>query len=523
MRIGGLAPAGDCGYAEAMRLRSTLGLLLVFGVACGDEEPAPAFDLRLTWRTCAWQSGGDDAEAECATARVPDRWSAPDGATLELFVKRRRAAGGARGQLWLLAGGPGVDGAFFETLWPHYAPLAAELDVYLLDHRGTGRSSRLSCPDEEEPGSPGGMEVTTGELAGCAAYLRATWGARLEAFRPSEAAHDVQALIDALRAPGDEVFVYGRSYGTYLLHRYLQVAPGQASGVIFDSSCGPTECAFPAFFDLGHADAGELLLAHCDTDPVCAGRLPNPSAALASLLDDLDRGHCAALGWGAGYTRRLLALMLRDRTVRQYIPATIRRLQRCAGSDVQALQRLTAAFFAAPDPAPATLTLRSMVLRDHIVFSEMWREPTGAELAALADASFDGGATAGLGPLYADWPRYQADALVDGRAASGVPVLMLHGGLDPQTPLAAAASLRALFDGPAQRFVQFPFAPHGIVDTTVTAAGGETCGTAIVGDFLAAPAAAPATGCAATAAALDFAGEASVSTWLFGVSDPWGG
>ena len=32
-----------------------------------------------------------------------------------------------------------------------------------------------------------------------------------------------------------EIFVYGRSYGTYWGHRYAQIFPNQASGVILDS------------------------------------------------------------------------------------------------------------------------------------------------------------------------------------------------------------------------------------------------------------------------------------------------
>ncbi len=38
--------------------------------------------------------------------------------------------------------------------------LYPELDVYTLDHRGTGYSGFLECPDQQSVSSPGGLGYT---------------------------------------------------------------------------------------------------------------------------------------------------------------------------------------------------------------------------------------------------------------------------------------------------------------------------------------------------------------------------
>src|SRR5262245_43325973 len=121
-----------------MPARIALGCALVVATTCGCDErvSAPAGDAStsaggagaggvgggagsggapgigpLVWEPCSLFDGdGRGPPAECATAKVPVRWDAPEGATIDSFVKRVRASAPRRGQLWLLSGGPGLGG-----------------------------------------------------------------------------------------------------------------------------------------------------------------------------------------------------------------------------------------------------------------------------------------------------------------------------------------------------------------------------------------------------------------------------
>ena len=112
--------------------------------------------------------------------------------TIGLFVKRFRGApsSGPRKQLWLLQGGPGFSGADFEPFVRAFTSEVTNLDVYLPDHRGTGRSSRLGCP-QEDPSSPGGFSITPAEWPACLASVKAQWGPRLNGFTTTDAARDL--------------------------------------------------------------------------------------------------------------------------------------------------------------------------------------------------------------------------------------------------------------------------------------------------------------------------------------------
>ena len=154
------------------------------------------------------------AMAECASTKVPAVWSAPNGDLIDMFVKRYPAAKQpAKGQLWLLAGGPGEAGSCYEHTAFRVAKSIPLLDIYMPDHRGTGKSTLAD--------RAGG--VTPTNAAACAKKFQ-----HLDGLTTTDAARDVAALIDATRVPAQQVFVLGVSHGTYWAQRYLQVRPDRA-------------------------------------------------------------------------------------------------------------------------------------------------------------------------------------------------------------------------------------------------------------------------------------------------------
>lgn len=204
--------------------------------ACADPNDDPSEDGGLAWAPCPlFVEGHEGLGAQCAEVALPLRHAEPEGEAITLFVQRRLGAAATRGrQLWMLPGGPGQSAAVYETHVRELDGALPDTDLVLFEHRGVGRSTRLSCPDQEAEGSEGGIDVTAAEWPDCLAAAQAEWGDGLAAFSIDEAARDLHALIERLRGE-QQVFVYGGSYGTTLAHRFLQHFPDAVDGVILDS------------------------------------------------------------------------------------------------------------------------------------------------------------------------------------------------------------------------------------------------------------------------------------------------
>ena len=128
----------------------------------------------------------------CAREQVPADPSGFSGAPrgeMTLFVRKFPAAETARGQVWLIAGGPGESGASFYKLLPQLNAAFPGMDLIMPDHRGTGYSTRM-CPEEESAGSPGGMALAGAEWASCFRRLGEQPGYTRQ-FSETNAAHDL--------------------------------------------------------------------------------------------------------------------------------------------------------------------------------------------------------------------------------------------------------------------------------------------------------------------------------------------
>lgn len=227
------------------------------------------------------------APSMCARITVPLDYRLPGDRKLSLFVRKFPAVKRSKGQLWLIAGGPGEAGASFYPFLASLRKAAPNYDLMIPDHRGTGFSTRL-CEAEEAIGSAGGTALAGAEWTSCFASLN-TDANRTRAFSTSNAAHDLQVLIDGF-SQGRPTFLYGVSYGTQLVLRTLAIAPpGRLDGVILDSLVPPETSSI---WDLSHRSAvvdavGRRVLAQCDRTPSCRASLGgSASAAMRDVLTD---------------------------------------------------------------------------------------------------------------------------------------------------------------------------------------------------------------------------------------------
>ncbi len=208
-------------------------LILVGGVlalAASVITPAAAESFRLCKDS---QSSLALAGSLCAVVKTPLNPQIKGGAEIDLFVRKFPApvSRRRRGEIWLVAGGPGETGASFYPVLPALRRAFADYDLVIPDHRGTGYSSKL-CPAQEAPDSAAGISLVGEEWGPCIAFMHAN-AVRSRAFTITNASHDLARLITRCRQPGS-VYVYGVSYGTQLVLRMMQTAPLKFDGIILD-------------------------------------------------------------------------------------------------------------------------------------------------------------------------------------------------------------------------------------------------------------------------------------------------
>jgi len=510
-----------------MKFASGIASVLFSIVGCsGGSAPNPdtgdVVPSENIWQACALVEGGSN-DAECARVSLPQSYNRPSG-LYEVWVKRLRAASPARGQLWLLAGGPG--GGATATLAQRMADVATlvdDLDIYTFDHRGSGHSGRLSCPEQEDAASDGGVVITEVEWVACLSSLQ-SGEVELDDVTTTAAAWDLGELIEQTREPGDVMFVWGISYGTYHAQRYLQLFPEQPTGVILEA-IAPAGTMWSEF-DQRFSEVARSIVELCVDDPGCESRLgSDPWSYMSQARTIVDSGQCN-LGIDGATWGQLLGLLLYDYALREVVPALAYRATRCSADDLSAYARLFSVLggsgtglMSVDEQGP-----NSIVLFNHVWSSEGWPSsgpPPLTQLQAVADACV---LCLGSGPRlaarYADWPRYDAFPYDDVFANFGGPMLMMHGALDPATPLDNALVMQTRYAAPNQHFVTFPTGGHGLSGRTPTIDG--DCAYTIYMAFLRDPAASLDTSCIGQVRPLNFDGDPAIVELLLGTPDLWG-
>jgi hypothetical protein len=121
------------------------------------------------------------------------------------------------------------------------------------------------------------------------------------------------------------------------------------------------------------------------------------------------------------------------------------------------------------------------------------------------------------------WPKYEKDAFVGKYPDAKIPVLILNGTLDSQTPIEIAEKVKTRYTAPNQTFVTVPNASHGVImQSPMVAAPGappESCGMLITVSFMKNPTAPPDTSCLAQLAPVSFDRPPEEIAYLFGTTD----
>lgn len=413
----------------------------------------------------------------CATMQAPLDPALPDAGQVDLFVRKFPALGVSKGDVWLIAGGPGEAGVSFYPLIDRLRTAIPGYDLIIPDHRGTGLSSRL-CVEEEAETSPGGYQLEGAEWKTCFDLLNSR-SARTQAFTITNAAHDLNGLIGQVSA-GRKTVLYGVSYGTQLVLRSRVLADAApVDNIILDSLIPPEA---DEVWDLSRRsqvvdEVGRQVLAECDRDSDCRQRI---GGSALDALKALEQDPEIAAKFPGGRPKLVFGALLNSQDARALIPDVIAgarvgdwsKLEEARGR----LARFGAPFEAAQ--AASSIPLVSLIsASENNARPNLTRDRVAAEEAELLFTSSIPSQLIGGASL-----AYPRDAAFGVTPRSMPPVLVLQGDMDPKTPYAGAlAHAEQLSRAGVVRFVRIEGAPHFVLLTA------EACAVEAIQAFSASP------------------------------------
>jgi pimeloyl-ACP methyl ester carboxylesterase len=255
-------------------------ILLALAGCAGVEADVPATPA-ASIADC--RVDGVDEVVRCVRVQVPEDPSAPGGRTIHISAVVLPALGtDIREPLLVLQGGPGVPGTRLARTFSRREALRRDHDIVLVDQRGTGGSSALSCASLGRHDFLGAL-LPAGHLTTCRARLAEH--ADLALYTAATSAHDLGALRRALEI--DAWSIHGISYGSRVAQAYARRYPAHVRRVILDGVV-PFDVGLTA--DLAESmEAGIAYVSRrCGGDRACRSRYADVSQGLDRLAERLD-------------------------------------------------------------------------------------------------------------------------------------------------------------------------------------------------------------------------------------------
>jgi pimeloyl-ACP methyl ester carboxylesterase len=380
--------------------------------------------------------------AQCGEVEVPEDRARPDGRRIRIFVAVLPAntLTPKRDPLFILAGGPGQAAS-------HLGPFAALLnrvrkdrDIVLVDQRGTGRSSPLTCAafKFDEGDIEAALELDPVPRAkACAAELAAQG---VDAGQYTTAAWI--ADLDAVRAAlgFDRINLWGGSYGTRAAMEYARRHPDRVRSLVLDGVAPPDMRISLEIWPTRDAVLDGVIAA-CRASAACREAHPDLAADLAALETRLGAGVDVELAdprTGETRTQKLrfdhVVGALQPLTYLPELQALIPEIVgRAAGGDFGPL-------YAAASLVTADLTDQiNAALHYSVTCAEdVPRIAPGEAATALARVRTRELAQRLLA-VCTVWPKGTQPADATTPFGSDIPTLIFSGGLDPVTPAANGA------------------------------------------------------------------------------------
>jgi pimeloyl-ACP methyl ester carboxylesterase len=373
----------------------------------------------------------DGVQARCGHVVVPVDYARRHGPTIALRVvvipaREKPVRGDA---FTYLAGGPGGAATDFAAdaaaIW---RGINLHRDILLVDQRGTGGSHPLECSGPLLPATTT-RKALRPYVASCLRKLRAD---PLE-YGTMAAADDLEAVRRALGYR--TLDLYGSSYGATLAQAFLIRHPRSVRTIVLD---GGTLVSIPFYsrFATNGQRALDAVVARCHDSPRCGPADPGLLAQLARLIRAWNSSPVSLSG-DSRFTGDDLAGVVQGLTMSAEGAAEVPDLiGRAAAGDLLAVDEQVIG----PDRVTPSLMFWSIMCNEPWVgLDSHWAGPsylTGFTRQALSTARRVCSLLPAGHETKAEWKL---------PATSGVPVLALVGGADPQDPLGNLTGLHRHF------------------------------------------------------------------------------
>ncbi len=428
--------------------------LLVAG--CGDDV---AQRRTLTLTDCRLPRL--PAAARCGELEVPEDRGKPDGRKIRIFaaVLPANTVSPKSDPLLILAGGPGQAASFLAPFAARLAELRRTRDVVLIDQRGTGRSSPLTCqafrPRDDDvfdtdpvPRARQCAQELAAQGVDAAQYTTTAWLADLEAMRV------------ALGYPRWNL--WGGSYGTRVALESVRRHPGAVRTLTLDG-VAPPQLVIPLDVWRTREAALQAILAACAASKSCRAAHPDAAGTLARIERALG-----PVGREMDVADPRTAVTERQRVTFDVVLAVLQPLTYTpeTASMLPEMLALAAAgdfgplFAANPALSGSFVEQMNAALHFSVTCAEdVPRIRPGAARDALAGLPTQTLAERTLAVCDV-WPRGRMPADFANAVTSDKPALLFSGGMDPVTPPAYGAEVAKGL--PNSRHVIAPGYGHGV-------------------------------------------------------------
>jgi pimeloyl-ACP methyl ester carboxylesterase len=406
--------------------------------------------------------------------------------------------------------------------------------IIVPDHRGSGYSTPLDC----------GFDTNASE---CIRILndRGFTNEDLQQISVTNAARDHIHLYRNERAllGSRPFYVYGVSYGSFLLSKILLIEPNIADRFVADGLAPPGTAKIMQY-DSSIQQSGILNLQRCMENSVCLNRMSlDPVGFAAEALDNID---VCPVGLELRSFKSFLAQATMNRQFRPLVAPALFRLRRCSPSqDYGPLLHLADYIRGSADTSKATEMINklfqphddylvvSRAMQNIIIGSELldWaRPPMSAELEdrAARQRIFSLQAFGiNLRDWYQNGVEYPPNQYHEQVGTTTRPFLLLSSDTDPQTGITSMATPYAAIaeTQPRTRHIIVPDATHGVIIASPVRDGGVFCGMQIMVSFLSSENGEVNTSCLSQLQKVDYAASSPTSRQaaarFFGTQEPW--
>ena len=430
-----------------------------------------ANDDKLTLENC--HLGEIRSQVKCGKLEVPENYQQPGGDTIAVNFAVLPAIDDSeyKAPLMFLAGGPGQAAVELATGLNHvFREVRKTRDIILVDQRGTGESSPLSCDFEAVDNVYSSLPdaLNPQEVKDCVAQFKGD----VTQYNSENAIRDFDAIRAALGH--EKLNIYGGSYGTRAGLVFMRMFPESLESVVLDS-VGPIEVPIGMFGQSG-ARSFNLLLENCKNSESCHKAFPNLAEEFQAVKTRLakDVAIIDILHPRLGTPTKLviddtkftgnLRFQLYGMEGRSMVPLVIH--QAFLGN----YQPLIGLMARTEDEQ---LVYTGLLF--NIVCNEDIPRVSEADKAADANNNFDGKDSHSAWDMVCPFfPEYRPSEDFYQSVTADIPTLILSGNLDPVTPPSNGEySAKSL-----------PNSHHIIVENASHTVAMSTCASDIINEFL---------------------------------------